>query len=60
MIKAIGEIAASYDVQYILSIKETDDFPLDGWVQGFADDLQIYRVDYDGKKKYIKPVDLYA
>ena len=59
-ISLIKEFAASYDVQYILSIKETDDFPLDGWVQGFADDLQIYRVDYDGKKKYIKPVDLYA
>ena len=59
-ISLIREFAASYDVQYILSIKETDDFPLDGWVQEFADDLQIYRVDYDGHKKHIKPVDLYA
>jgi len=59
-ISLIREFAASYDVQYILSIKETDDFPLDGWVQEFADDLQIYRVDYDGHKKYIQPVDLYA
>ncbi|MDH5364922.1 MAG: hypothetical protein OEW82_07180, partial [Dehalococcoidia bacterium] len=59
-ISLIREFAASYDVQYILSIKETDDFPLDGWVQEFADDLQIYRVDYDGYKKHIKPVDLYA
>jgi hypothetical protein len=56
----IREFAADYDVQYILSIKETDDFPLYGWVQGFADDLQIYRVDYDGEKKYIKPVNLYS
>jgi len=59
-ISLIREFAASYDVQYILSIKETDDFPLDGWVQEFADDLQIYRVDYDGYKKHIQPVDLYA
>ena len=59
-ISLIREFAATYDVQYILSIKETDDFPLDGWVQEFADDLQIYRVDYDGHKKHIKPVALYA
>ena len=59
-ISLIREFAASYDVQYILSIKQTDDFPLDGWVREFADDLQIYRVDYDGHKKHIKPVDLYA
>ena len=59
-ISLIREFAASYDVQYILSIKETDDFPLGGWVREFADDLQIYRVDYDGHKKHIKPVDLYA
>ncbi len=59
-ISLIKEFAASYDVQYILSIKETDDFPLDGWVQEFADDLQIYRVDYDGHKKHIRPVELYA
>jgi hypothetical protein len=59
-ISLIREFAATYDVQYILSIKETDDFPLDGWVREFADDLQIYRVDYDGHKKQIKPVELYA
>lgn len=59
-ISLIREFAATYDVQYILSIKETDDFPLDGWVQEFADDLQIYRVDYDGYKKHIQPVELYA
>jgi len=58
-ISLIKEFAVDYDVQYILSIKETDDFPLHGWVQDFADDLQIYRVEYDGEKKYIKPVDLY-
>ena len=56
----VREFAIDYDVQYILSIKETDDFPLHGWVQGFADDLQIYRVEYDGEKKYIKPVNLYS
>jgi len=59
-ISLIREFAASYDVQYILSIKQTDDFPLAGWVREFSDDLQIYRVDYDGHKKHIKPVDLYA
>jgi len=59
-ISLIREFAASYDVQYILSIKETDDFPVDGWVREFADDLQIYRVDYDGHKKHINSVDLYA
>jgi len=59
-ISLIREFAATYDVQYILSIKETDDFPLDGWVREFADDLQVYRVDYDGHKKHIKPVDLYV
>jgi hypothetical protein len=59
-ISLVREFAADYDVQYILSIKETDDFPLHGWVQEFADDLQIYHVEYDGKKKHIKPVDLYA
>jgi len=57
-ISLVREFATSYDVQYILSIKETDDFPLDGWVSEFADDLQIYRVDYDGHKKHIKPVEL--
>jgi len=56
----VREFAANYDVQYILSIKETDDFPLHGWVQGFADDLQIYQVEYDGEKKHIKPVNLFA
>ncbi len=56
----IREFASSYDVQYILSIKETDDFPIDGWVREFADDLQIYEVDYDGQRKRIRPVDLYA
>ncbi|MEA3253612.1 MAG: hypothetical protein U9Q17_01545, partial [Chloroflexota bacterium] len=59
-ISLVREFAASYDVQYILSIKETDNFPLDGWVREFAGDLQIYNVDYDGDKKWIKPVDLYA
>ena len=59
-ISLIKEFATIYDVQYILSIKETDDFPLDGWVREFADDLQIYRVDYDGHKKLIKPIELYA
>jgi hypothetical protein len=59
-ISLVREFAATYDVQYILSIKETDDFPLGGWVQEFAGDLQIYRVDYDGEKKHIEPVELYA
>jgi len=59
-ISLVREFAATYDVQYILSIKETDDFPLGGWVQEFADDLQIYRVDYDGEKKHIESVELYA
>ncbi len=59
-IRLIREFASSYDVQYILSIKETDDFPIDGWVREFADDVQIYRVAYDDQKKYIRPVDLYA
>jgi DNA repair exonuclease SbcCD ATPase subunit len=59
-VSLIREFVATYNVQYILSIKETDDFPLDGWVREFADDLQIYKVEYDGNKKYIKPVDLYA
>ena len=59
-IALVREFAADYDVQYILSIKETDDFPLHGWVQGFADDLQVYRVEYERGKKLIKPVDLYA
>ncbi|MCK4263193.1 MAG: hypothetical protein KAW95_04015, partial [Dehalococcoidia bacterium] len=59
-VSLIREFAASYDVQYILSIKQTDDFPLDGWVREFADDLQIYQVGYDGHKKYIRPIDLYA
>jgi hypothetical protein len=54
------EFATEYQVQYILSIKETDDFPLDGWVRQFADDLQVYQVDYDGDKKLIKPIDLYG
>ena len=59
-ISLIREFAAEYDVQYILSIKETDDFPLHGWVQGFADDLQVYQVKFEGEKKQIRPVDLYA
>ena len=59
-VSLIKEFATSYDVQYILSIKETDDFALDGWVREFADDLEIYRVDYDGHKKHITPVDLYV
>ena len=59
-IRLVREFASSYDVQYILSIKETDDFPLDGWVREFADDVQMYRVDYDDQKKRITPVDLYS
>lgn len=57
-ISLIREFAASYDVQYILSIKDTDDFPLEGWVRDFADDLQIYKVDYDGYKKAIRAINL--
>ena len=59
-ISLVRKFAADYDVQYILSIKETDDFPLGGWVREFADDLQIYQVKIRGNKKYIEPVDLYA
>jgi len=59
-ISLIRAFVTDYDVQYILSIKETNDFPLDGWVREFADDLQVYSVAYDGHKKYIKLVDLYA
>ena len=59
-ISLIREFAADYDVQYILSVKETDDFPFHGWVQEFADALQIYQVEYNKGKKLIKPVDLYA
>ncbi|MCD6230536.1 MAG: hypothetical protein J7J88_01445 [Dehalococcoidia bacterium] len=59
-VSLVKEFAANYDVQYILSVKETADFPLDGWVRDFADDLQVYRVEYNGKQKQIKEVDLYS
>jgi DNA repair exonuclease SbcCD ATPase subunit len=57
-VSLIREFTSRYEVQYILSIKETNDFPLDGWVREFDDDLEIYEVKYDGKKKCIKAVDL--
>jgi len=36
------------NVQYMLSVKETKGFDLDGWVKNMADSLCIYRLD--GKK----------
>ena len=41
-------------------LKESGVFPFDGWGWESADDLQIYHVDYDGHKKHIQPVALYA
>jgi len=54
----VVEFAGTYGVQYILSIKETGDFPLDGWVRELADDLQVYSVYQDGERKRIKLVEL--
>ena len=36
------------NVQYVLSVKETKDFDLDGWVKNMADSVCIYKLD--GKK----------
>ncbi|PKP59809.1 MAG: hypothetical protein CVT88_04595 [Candidatus Altiarchaeales archaeon HGW-Altiarchaeales-1] len=53
-IHLVRQFMDKYGVQYIISIKETNDFPLDGgWVDEFKDDLQIYKIEYDGDKKYI-------
>lgn len=35
-------------IQYLLSIKQTQDFDLDGWVKAIADEVEIYELD--GKK----------
>lgn len=42
------------DVQYVLSVKETRDFDLDGWVKNMADSLCVYRLD----RKKIAPYPL--
>jgi hypothetical protein len=36
------------NAQYVLSVKETKDLDLDGWVKKMGDSLCIYRLD--GKK----------
>lgn len=38
------ELKSQKQLQYLLSIKETRDFDLDGWVKDIAEDLVIYEL----------------
>ena len=38
------EFMSEMQLQYVLSIKETRDFDLDGWVKDVADDVIIYEL----------------
>jgi hypothetical protein len=40
----VTELKSEKQLQYVLSIKETKDFDLDGWVKDLADDIIIYEL----------------
>lgn len=48
----IREFKERWSVQYVLSVKETKDFELDGWVKEMSDHLAIYEVN----EKAIRPM----
>jgi hypothetical protein len=48
----IREFKERWGVQYVLSVKETKDFELDGWVKEMSDHLTIYEVN----EKAIRPM----
>jgi energy-coupling factor transporter ATP-binding protein EcfA2 len=41
----VTELKDERSVQYLLSVKETKDFDMEGWVKDIADDLVIYRIE---------------
>lgn len=41
----VSELKDERSVQYLLSVKETKDFEMDGWVKEIADELAIYRIE---------------
>ena len=40
----VNEFKDRYGIQYVLSIKQTKDFDLDGWVKEFWEDVAIYQI----------------
>ena len=40
----VVEFKSEKQLQYVLSIKETKDFDLEGWVKDIADDIVIYEL----------------
>jgi energy-coupling factor transporter ATP-binding protein EcfA2 len=40
----VKEFKERWNVQYVLSVKETSDFDLEGWVQDMSDHMKIYEV----------------
>jgi ABC-type lipoprotein export system ATPase subunit len=41
----VTELKDEKSVQYLLSVKETKDFDMEGWVKDIADELAIYRIE---------------
>jgi hypothetical protein len=50
----VNEFKDRYSVQYVLSIKQTNDFDLDGWVKELRDGTEIHEI----KDKNISKIDL--
>lgn len=40
----VREFKTRWNVQYVLSVKETNDFDLDGWVKEIRDDIKVYEI----------------
>jgi ABC-type lipoprotein export system ATPase subunit len=41
----VTELKDEKSVQYLLSVKETKDFDMEGWVKDIANELAIYRIE---------------
>jgi hypothetical protein len=41
----VTELKDEKSVQYLLSVKETKDFDMEGWVKDIADEIAIYRIE---------------
>jgi len=50
----VREFKERWGVQYVLSVKETNDFDVDGWVREMRDDVSLYEI----REKTIQEVDL--
>ena len=51
--RLVKELSKKYNIQYILSVKKTRDFDIEGWVKELADDLVIYELDRKRIREYI-------